>query len=203
MSFIGDYPEDFATVPILFTTHDGSGAALAPSTGFEAADVKIYKNGSGTEKTTTNGLTMTSPFDSITGLHCLLIDTSVDTGDSGFWTAGSVYSVVLSPDTETVNSQTVVKHLGTFTLAMNLRPATLGRTLVVDAAGLADANMVKAGPTGAGTAQTAGDIIGDTNDIQTRLPAALTAGGVLKADILYVKGTLVTGAGTAGSPWGP
>ena len=39
-----------------------------------------------------------------------------------------------------------------------LAPATLGRTLVVDAAGLADANMVKCGPTGAGTAQTAKDI---------------------------------------------
>lgn len=39
-----------------------------------------------------------------------------------------------------------------------LAPATAGRTLVVDAAGLADANMVKAGPTGSGTAQTAGDV---------------------------------------------
>ena len=57
-----------------------------------------------------------------------------------------------------------------------LAPATAGRTLVVDAAGLADANMVKAGPSGSGTAQTAGDIIGDTNDIQSRLPAALSGG---------------------------
>jgi len=39
-----------------------------------------------------------------------------------------------------------------------LTPATAGRTLVVDAAGLADANAVKVGPTGAGTAQTARDI---------------------------------------------
>ena len=39
-----------------------------------------------------------------------------------------------------------------------LVPATLGRTLVVDSAGLADANMVKMGPTGSGTAQTARDI---------------------------------------------
>ena len=39
-----------------------------------------------------------------------------------------------------------------------LQPATAGRTLVVDAAGLADANMVKMGPTGSGTAQTARDI---------------------------------------------
>lgn len=37
-------------------------------------------------------------------------------------------------------------------------PATSGRSMVVDAAGLVDANMVKAGPTGSGTAQTARDI---------------------------------------------
>ena len=41
-----------------------------------------------------------------------------------------------------------------------LQPATAGRTLVVDAAGLADANVVKVGPTGSGTAQTARDIGG-------------------------------------------
>lgn len=39
-----------------------------------------------------------------------------------------------------------------------LAPATLGRTLVVDASGLADANTVKLGPSGSGTAQTARDI---------------------------------------------
>ncbi len=37
-------------------------------------------------------------------------------------------------------------------------PATSGRSMVVDASGLVDANTVKVGPTGAGTAQTARDI---------------------------------------------
>ena len=64
------------------------------------------------------------------------------------------------------------------TVALPLAPATAGRTLVVDAAGLADANVVKVGPTGSGTAQTAGDIMADTNDIQTRLPAALIGGRI-------------------------
>jgi hypothetical protein len=48
-------------------------------------------------------------------------------------------------------------------------PATSGRSMVVDAAGLVDANTVKVGPTGAGTAQTAGNI-------PSRLPAALVGG---------------------------
>jgi hypothetical protein len=43
-----------------------------------------------------------------------------------------------------------------------------------------------------GTLQTAGDVIGDTNDIQARLPAALTADGNIKADTLRVGGTLQT-----------
>ena len=118
-----------------------------------------------------------------------------------------------------------------------LQPATIGRALVVDAAGLADANTVKLGPTGSGTAQTARDIgtsvllssgtgtgqvklsggyvapnwgdVGnqttavaltgttiktatdvetDTQDIQSRIPAALTAGGNIKADALALSG---------------
>ena len=39
-----------------------------------------------------------------------------------------------------------------------LQAATIGRTLVVDSAGLADANTVKVGPTGSGTAQTAANL---------------------------------------------
>lgn len=37
-------------------------------------------------------------------------------------------------------------------------PATTGRSMVVDASGLVDANVVKVGPTGSGTAQTAADV---------------------------------------------
>lgn len=46
----------------------------------------------------------------------------------------------------------------TFPTTGFLAPATSGRTLVVDASGLADANAVKVGPSGSGTAQTARDI---------------------------------------------
>ncbi|WP_287322985.1 hypothetical protein, partial [Mesorhizobium sp.] len=146
MSYIGDFPEDFATVSILFTTHAASGAVVAPSSAFEAADVKIYKNGSAAEKTSTNGLTMTSPFDSITGLHCLVIDTSVDTGDVGFWVAGAQYTVVLSPD-ETVDSLAVAKVIGTFGVELSevLRPTTAGRQLDVSAGGEAGIDWANIG----------------------------------------------------------
>lgn len=115
MQYLGDFAED-QTVHLYFTTNAAAGGAVAPSSAFEAADVRIYKDGSATQKTTTNGLTMTSPFDSVTGLHLLDIDTSVDTGDTGFWVPGHDYTVVLSPDTETVDGQTVVAVLGQFSI---------------------------------------------------------------------------------------
>lgn len=80
--------------------------------------------------------------------------------------------------------------------AQPLQPATAGRTLVVDSAGLADANTVKVGPTGSGTAQTAGDIIGDTNDIQTRLPAALVSGRI-DASVGAMAANVITAAAAA------
>jgi hypothetical protein len=60
-------------------------------------------------------------------------------------------------DWANIGSPTTAQTLsGTSTKA--LEPATAGRTLVVDAAGLADATVVKLGPSGAGTAQTARDV---------------------------------------------
>ncbi len=44
----------------------------------------------------------------------------------------------------------------------------------------------------ADTAQTAGDIIGDTNDIQTRIPAALTANGNMKSSVLEILATALS-----------
>jgi hypothetical protein len=114
MRYVGDYAED-ATVYFQFTTSDSNGGAVAPSTAFEAADLVIYKDNGVAQKTSTNGITMTSPFDSVTGLHAVTIDTSNDTGDAGFWVTGADYMVVLSPD-ETVDSQTVVAVVCSFSI---------------------------------------------------------------------------------------
>jgi len=103
-----------ATLYIPFTTHDTDGAAIAPSSAFEAADVRIYKNGSATQRSSEAGYTMTSPFDSVTGLHLLAVDLS-DNTDSGFYAAGSRYFVVLVPD-ETVDTFAVVRVLADFTI---------------------------------------------------------------------------------------
>jgi hypothetical protein len=125
MTYYGDFLED-SSVYMSISTSDSSGGAVAPSSAFEAADVRIYKNDSATQKTSTNGITMTSPFDTVTGAHVISIDTSNDTGDAGFWETGAEYTVWLMPD-ETVDSQTVVYPIGTFSIERDSRAnAVLG-----------------------------------------------------------------------------
>lgn len=70
---------------------------------------------------------------------------------------------------------TVVTATAFATLVTNgtIASTSSGRTIVVDAAGLADANMVKSGPSGSGTAQTTGDIYGKISP--STFPAATLA----------------------------
>lgn len=87
----------------------------------------------------------------------------------------------------TINIQTVLRRFDDLAY-----PATSGRSMVVDVDGLVDVNAVKVGPTGSGTAQTTGDIIADTNDIQARLPAALTVNGNMKSSLMEIISTTLT-----------
>jgi len=151
MSYLGDYATS-AVIYGKFTTYRPSTGEPYTLAGTPA--LSVYKDGSTTQSTT--GVTLTVDFDSVTGLHHFAIDTSAD---GTFYAAGSNFDVVITAGT--VDSVSAVGSVvGSFSLAKvaALRPSTAGRTLVVDAAGLADANMVKMGPTGSGTAQTARDI---------------------------------------------
>jgi hypothetical protein len=93
-----------------FSTHAAAGGNVAPNSAFEAADIRIYRANDGaafsaTQRSSANGITMTSPFDSLTGFHDVDIDLT-DNTDAGFYAAGYQYSVVLAPD-ETVDGQTL------------------------------------------------------------------------------------------------
>lgn len=189
MKHLGDF-DTSAVIYGKFTTFRPSTGAAYTLGGTPA--LSVYKDSSTTQSTT--GVTLTADFDSVTGLNHFAIDTSAD---GTFYSSGSFFDVVIT--TGTVDSVSVVGAVvGSFTLRKNsaLKPATAGRTVVVDASGLVDANTVKVGPTGSGTAQTAGDIIGDTNDIQSRLPAALTAGGNIKADAVAINAVATTSVTT-------
>lgn len=215
---LGDFPEDFTTVTCMFTTHAATGATVAPNSAFEAADVLIYKNGNAAQKTTTNGVTMSSPFDSIVGLHCVVIDTSNDTGDGGFWVAGAQYTLVLSPD-ETIDGMTTAKVIGTFGIELSevLRPTTAGRQVDIDASGGVEvgsfqANAITAAAiaadvttelqAGLATAAALSTAQASIDDLPTNAELA-TALTDLQVDVRKVKGITVNGSGTEVDPWGP
>lgn len=96
-------------VRFIFSTHAAAGANVAPNSAFENSDIRIYKATDGaahsaTQRSSANGITMTSPFDSLTGVHEVDIDLT-DNTDASFYVAG-FYTVVLAPD-ETVDSQAI------------------------------------------------------------------------------------------------
>jgi len=104
-------------ISFIFTTHTAAGANVAPSSAFEAADIRIYKEDSATERSSSAGITMTSPFDSLTGVHCVKIDLS-DNTDAGFYVTGKLYHVLLVPD-ETIDGQAVSVVLANFGIAQS------------------------------------------------------------------------------------
>lgn len=149
MSYRGDIALG-NTIDIKFCTVQSTGA---PTTLSGSPVISAYVGNSTTEITA--GITLTADFDGRTGFNNVRV---VASGGNGFATATDIDLVIT---TGTVNSVSAVGYVvGSFSIEnrSGLRPTTAGRTLVVDAAGLADANVVKVGPTGAGTAQTARDI---------------------------------------------
>lgn len=194
MSSLGDF--DASTVVYgKFTTYRPSTGAPFTLGGTPA--LSVYKDNSTTQSTT--GVTLTADFDTVTGLNHFAIDTSAD---GTFYAAGSFFDVVIT--TGTVDSISAVGSVvARFTLRKTsaLKPATAGRTLAVDAAGLADANAVKLGPTGSGTAQTARDI-----GASVLLSSGTGTGqldftsGVVKGNVTQLLGTAWLTPGTAGTP---
>jgi len=158
MAYLGDIRLG-DTLDFKFCTVQSTGA---PTTLAGTPVISAYPANSTTQLTA--GITLTADFDSVTGLNHVRV---VASSGNGYATATN-YEMVIT--TGTVNSVSAVGYVvGTFSIENRsaLMPATEGRTLVVDAAGLADANMVKAGPSGSGTAQTAGDLKASISAILT------------------------------------
>src|SRR5262245_34243447 len=103
-----------STLYVPFHTFNSNGGSVT-ITGLAASDIEIYKNGSTTQRSSDNGYTLLDTdgidFDGITGLHGFSIDLS-DNSDSGFYSAGGFYWVVIS--TITVDGQTVTFVAATF-----------------------------------------------------------------------------------------
>ena len=95
-------------LPIFFSTFDGGTGASITMTGLAVTDIEIYRDGSTTQRASDAGYTLLDTdgidFDSLTGIHGFSIDTG-DNTDSGFYTVGSWFHVVVSA--VTVDAQTV------------------------------------------------------------------------------------------------
>ena len=190
------YVEAGDTLPVLFTTYDGGTGASATLTGLAVTDIEIYKDGSVTQRSSDAGYALIDTdgidIDSTTGLHGFTIDLSDDT-DSGFYAVGSWYHVVVNA--VTVDSQTVVFIACAFrivsatrgmagTALPNAAADAAGGLPISDAGGLdldaqigtdIDAILVDTGTTLQGELD---GIQADTEDIQSRIPAALVGGRI-------------------------
>jgi hypothetical protein len=87
---LGEWEEN-STVTFHWNSVDASGVSVTRSTD---GALRIYKDSSGTQRSSASGITDTEDFDSVTGLNFCSIDLSDDT-DLGFYEAGSKYYVVL------------------------------------------------------------------------------------------------------------
>lgn len=195
MSYLGDRLAG-DSIYFKFTSVNTSGVPTAITTPVLA----VYKNNSTTESQA--GLTLTASFDGLAGLNHVTIDTSQD---GTFYANGSDFQVIVV--TGSVSSNSIVGYtLADFSLANRsaLRPTTAGRTLDVSAGGEAGLDWANIGsPTTTNnlsgtTIKTATDIQADTDDIQSRLPAALGANGNIKADVRDYNG--VAGSFASGRP---
>lgn len=157
----GDFPTG-ATVYFYFDSYDGATGASEAISGLAVGDIKIYKNGSTTERSSTSGFTLLDTdgidFDLLVGINGFSIDTS-DNTDAGFYAAGNEYAVVVA--SVTADAQTVNFVQGSFSIERSGGALALIKNATYGLAALkTDVSGVQS----------------DTNDIQTRLPAALVSG---------------------------
>lgn len=172
---LGDYPLG-QTLDFHFTTRRFSTGAPFTLAGTPA--VSAYEDNGTTEITA--GITLTADFDSRTGLNHVRI---VATGGNGF-EAGKSYSLVITAGT--VDGVSVVGEVvGFFTIERAAAYVRLGA------------------PAGASVSADVAAIQADTDNIQTRLPAALVSGrmdasvGAMAADVVTASAIATDAIGAA------
>lgn len=187
-----------SVLPVIFDSFAGSTGASITLTGLAVTDIEVYKGTSMTQRASDSGYALIDTdgidLDGITGIHGFSIDTS-DNSDSGFYAAGSFYTVVVS--SVTIDSQTVSFVAATFRLVA-----------AENTAGTPAVDAVRLG----GTAQTGRDV-----GASVLLSAGSGTGqldftsGVVKANVTQYGGSSGTFSGgrpevntthAAGTAWG-
>jgi uncharacterized protein YaiE (UPF0345 family) len=183
-AYLGDFRTG-KTIRKMWNSNAIAGESITRATN---GTISVYKDGGTTQSTT--GVTDTEDFDSLTGVHLVAIDTSAD---GTFYSAGSDFEAVLSA--ATIDGKTINATLFSFSLENRsaLMPTTDGRKLDVSAGGEGGVDWANVGsPTttlnlSGTTVKTATDVETDTQDIQSRLPAALVSGR-MNSDVVAISG---------------
>jgi hypothetical protein len=114
------------TIRIPYSTFAGSTGASVTQTGLATSDIQIYKDGGTTQRASAAGFTVTTDFDTSTGLQLIAIDLA-DNTTAGFYAAGSEYLIAVAD--VTVDSQTVRFWLARFSIGYP--DAVLNTTITV------------------------------------------------------------------------
>jgi hypothetical protein len=185
-----------------FSTHAATGGNVAPSSAFEAADLRIYRANdsaaySATQRSSAAGITMTSPFDSLTGVHDVAIDLT-DNTDAGFYAAGYRYSVVLAPD-ETVDSQTIT---GVVLAEFEIGPPPANATQLAGQTITAAAGVTFPTSVASPTNITAGTITTVSGNVNGSVGSVTGAVGSVTGAVGSVTGSVGSVTGAVGSVTG-
>lgn len=185
---LGDFVAG-STVRFLWPTFAAAGGSITRATD---GSLRIYKNSSDVQRTSSSGITDTEDFDSLTGVHFCSIDLS-DNADSGFYAAGNDYFVVLVG--AVIDGQTVNVPLAFFSIenrTVRLQ-ATTHTGAVIPTVSTLTGHTAQTGDTYARLGAPAGASVSadvaavksqtqaietDTQDIQGRLPASLVGGRI-------------------------
>lgn len=150
---------------IPFHTFNAAGASVTIS-GLGVTDIEVYKNGSTTQRASDNGYTLLDTdgidFDGITGIHGFSIDTG-DNTDSGFYSAGAQYWVVVSA--VTVDAQTVSFVAAVFRIepaaGINANVVSNAGTAITAASGIQEVKVASIANNAITAASIASDAITD------------------------------------------
>lgn len=189
MICFGNVPAS-AVLPIFFGSYGKTNGESITLTGLAVTDIEIYKGTSMTQRSSDAGYTLIDTdgidVDAITGIHGFSLDLG-DNTDSGFYAAGSFYTVVVSA--VTIDGQTV-----------NFIAATFRIVAAEGIVGTPKADVSALG----GVAQSLTDLKDFADDGYD--PATNKVQGVVLTDTLttYTGNTLQTGDGFArlGAPAG-
>lgn len=113
MIYLGDFPASHTAVCIPFDSFAASTGASSATSNFASSDVLVYKDGGTTQRTSSSGITVSTSFDSQTGLQMIVIDLS-DNTDAGFYATGHEYQVGVAD--VTIDGQTVRFWAATFSI---------------------------------------------------------------------------------------